>query len=348
MSTRAAHSAYSTMPSTEHCARSLMTAACRAAERGDQLEASNLYRNAGNFFKIARQWEAAGVAYRDAGQLKAPLEADDSTGPSRTTGAPLSTASGLLTTASDCFVKADQHREAETCLLLAAELLTFAGDFFTAAGHYAVLGQLVVPRDMDAGTGHFEEAARLYEIGESAGHYHSDRAWLTVAELLARQGYYKRAIEIYEDVGQRNTPANAPDTYFTFPTTGVGARLYANADMAYYAYFRAVVCHLVRDGPLDAKIAVARYEDRMPAFRSSQQRGILRQAMGHAEDQFTAKNVEQLLTADAASSGIVAQCAAGSPPSNYRAYRLLSEWSRMMMGRALQRLWATEYDRARE
>ncbi|XP_055345350.1 beta-soluble NSF attachment protein-like [Paramacrobiotus metropolitanus] len=215
--------AYGTKPSEDRPAQRLLNAARTALAHGDQLEASDLFRKAGNLFKLERQWQAAGTALQEAARLKAPLQTDDR---------------------SDQYPTPDNRRAALTCLQAAADLLTEAGDFYAAAGHIASMGQLLLTHDIDRGRGVW-------------GHRYANKAWLTAGELAALKGDYGRAIAVFEMVARAHhrEPAERDDEIFTadyFQTDRFPDALQANP-----ACFRAVLCYLCRDGQFAAKMALA-------------------------------------------------------------------------------------------
>ncbi|XP_055345360.1 uncharacterized protein LOC129593178 [Paramacrobiotus metropolitanus] len=332
--------AYDTMPLENSRAHRLLDAADTAAAHGHAVEARDLYCRAGHLLNLTGEWQAAGTAYQDAAHLQASLKRGNEC-----------TATGLLQAASNCFLKADNHRAALHCLQTAATFLTESGTFITAAEHYVSMGQLVTAGDVDRGMACFEQAARLYAASSKTHKCDpAEKAWLTVGELAARQGDYQRAITIFEGVAQLNIrDGTAPETYdhYTFPTFDyVRANTYLDPEKVNTAYFRAVLCYLCRDGPLAAKMAVVRCEDRHPGFAGSALRGILRQAMGDAENAFTVKSIEQLLKTDAENI----KKGHGTPyryGGGFIAYLSLTQWSRVMLGRALEQLRAAEKEQTR-
>ncbi|XP_055345356.1 uncharacterized protein LOC129593175 [Paramacrobiotus metropolitanus] len=324
------------MPSEERRIQRLLTAARTAAAHGDRQEARDLYCRAGHWLYLDREWQAAGAAYQEAARLAPRKRGSDS---------------GLLQGASSCFLKAGNHRDAVHCLQAAATHLIDAGDFNTAAGHYISMGQLVAAGDLDRGMFYFEQAARLYEAtSKSFKSDNAEKAWLTVGELAARQSDYQRAITIFEGVAQANlrdaTVHEIQDRY-TFATDYFRAHTWLDPEKASAAYFRAVLCYLCRDGPLAAKMAVVRCEDRHPGFASSALRGIISQAMGGAENAFTVESLEKVLKTDAANSK-KGYGTAYHHGGGHMAYLSLTQWSRGMLGPALEQLHDAENGQTRK
>ncbi|XP_055345363.1 alpha-soluble NSF attachment protein-like [Paramacrobiotus metropolitanus] len=319
-------------------ARALLTAARMADACGDQLEASRLFRRAGNFFKLDQQWHAAGAAFQTAAGLKLPFEVEANTDPYLTTGARQITAADLLKTASDCFVKAKDTGAAVTCLQTAADLLTEDGDFTTAAGYCTEVGNMLAPRDADAGIRYYEKAARLREAAADVfGRKAADTAWMTVGEWLARKGAYIAAIDLFEGLADRIIREPSAEDY----ASKHGIYVEGATKPERQCVFRAVLCYLCRDGPSAAQAAVARWDAKLPSSGSfDQERNVLRQAMGGAENRFTADSIAKILQAP--------ENTTDSYPGSFGppAHRL-DEWTRMMLGRALQMLRDAEYQAQR-
>ncbi|XP_055345366.1 alpha-soluble NSF attachment protein-like [Paramacrobiotus metropolitanus] len=316
-------------------ARALLTAARSAVAWGNMLEASRLFHRAGNFFKMDQKWHDAGAAFQTAAELKMPFEADTIPAPPYTTEVRKITSSGLLKTASDCFVKAQDFRVAVSCLQTAADLLAEDGDFTTAAGHCKALAQMLAPRDVDGAIRFYEKAARLHEAaadvhGRSAG----DKAWLTVGEQLARKGDYTAAIDLFEGLADRILQEPKARDYAS--SGGVYVPDFSTAEPK--CLTRAVLCYLCRDGPSAAQEAVVRWDAKLPSsgFMFDQERNVLRQVMGGAENRFTAGHIAKILQAPENAGSATAS----GPPwcDNDTQTRRLDKWTTMMLERALQML----------
>ncbi|XP_055345362.1 alpha-soluble NSF attachment protein-like [Paramacrobiotus metropolitanus] len=264
---------YHTMTPEERRARTLVADARTAVVHGDHLAASHLFRKAGNFFKLDHRWQWAGVAFQEAGELKAPLEAHAPTNPLRS-----------VRNAAPKFGR----WTAVVCLETAAEILADAGEFRPAAWHYNSLVGMVAPQDADTKIRYWETAARLHEADDRHWTFLASNAWMAAGEWLARKGDYTAAIDRFEWLAHRNATA---------PTQG-----------QYRQRLRAVLCYLCRDGPEAAKKALERCEERLPPSgrdaRNDRIRRAIVEAMGGAGRCFTARSIARTLqTPDSSADG---------------------------------------------
>ncbi|XP_055345361.1 uncharacterized protein LOC129593179 [Paramacrobiotus metropolitanus] len=153
------------------------------------------------------------------------------------------------------------------------------------------MGKMVAPRDVDAAIGYYEKSARLHDVVGSTKYY-ANTAWLTVGELLAQKYDYTAAINHFEWLVHRNAPKfNAGDEVVHLGWNG-------DVGTMRKGHFRAVLCYLCRDGPSAAERAVDRFANLLPTNKWKDFDGeleILRQAMGYAENRFTAENIERTL-----------------------------------------------------
>jgi len=165
--------------------------------RSDKYEnAADLYIQAANAFRMAKQGQEAGRAFEKAGsiQLTNLNEPDDF--------------ANTMTEAFKAYRK-ESPEDAARCLEKAIAHYASKGNFRRAATHKQNLAELFEVELQDEG-----RAAAAYE--EAASWYESDNAealanklWLKTADLVALEGkdYYK-AIELYERVAKSSIQNN--------------------------------------------------------------------------------------------------------------------------------------------
>ncbi|XP_061875623.1 LOW QUALITY PROTEIN: alpha-soluble NSF attachment protein-like [Colius striatus] len=218
-----------------------------------RLEAAcDSYSRAANMFKMAKNWSAAGNAFCQAAQLHLQLQSKHE-------------AATNFVDAATAFKKADPQ-EAINCLLRAIEIYTDMGRFTIAAKHHVTIAETFESDlgDVEKAIGHYEQAADYYKGEESNSA--ASKCLLKVATFAAQLEQYQRALDIYEQVG-----AGAADS----PLLRFGAKDH---------FFRAALCHFCID-PLNARLAVQRYEQLFPAFSDSRECKLLKKLLDAHEEQ---------------------------------------------------------------
>ena len=197
-------------------------------ECGEKVSA--IYHQAGNHFKMSKNWLAAGEAFaKSASYREYPYDSATD-----------------HTEAANCYKKVNPDLAIE-CLLKASEIQAENDKSQMVAKYHEEIGKLL------EGVGKRNQAAQHYEI--AAKHFLSDcrnsaanRCRLKAAEIYAIVEEFDQAILIYEAVAPRALESNLLK--------------YTAEDH----YFRACICHLCVDF-LNAHHALERYNDEYPAFK---------------------------------------------------------------------------------
>ncbi|ESO00057.1 hypothetical protein HELRODRAFT_157419 [Helobdella robusta] len=215
-------------------------------------DAAELYLKAGNNFKMAKQWSAAGDVFCKAAALYLKLD-------SKHEGA------SQYVEAGNCYKKTDAD-EAVKCLLKAIEIYTDMGRFNIAAKHHVSIAEIYENDkvDIDKAMSHYEKAADYYKGEESNSS--ANKNLLKVAQYAAQMEQYDKAINIYEQVGM-STMDNQLLRY--------GAKDH---------FFRAALCRMCQD-TVDAINSLAKYQEMFPAFSESRECKLLKSLLSACEDQ---------------------------------------------------------------
>jgi len=149
-------------------------------------EAAELYVKAGNSFKMAKKWAAAGDAFCKAAGIQIKLESRHE-------------AATQFVEAGNCFRKADPN-EAVNCLHKAIEIYTDMGRFTIAAKHHVTIAEIYETEtlDLQKAMANYEQAADYYKGEESSSS--ANKYMLKVAQYSAQLEQYEKAISIYEQV----------------------------------------------------------------------------------------------------------------------------------------------------
>ncbi|XP_026860093.2 N-ethylmaleimide-sensitive factor attachment protein, alpha a isoform X1 [Electrophorus electricus] len=215
-------------------------------------EACDMYVRAANMFKMAKNWHAAGDAFRKAAKLRLRMQSKHD-------------AAVHFIDAGNAYKKTDPQ-EAIQCLTRAIDIYTDMGRFTIAAKHHISVAEIYESElvDIDKAVAHYEQAADYYKGEESTSA--ANKCLLKVATYAAQLEQYQKAIEIYEQVG----------TYCMDTTLlKYGAKDH---------FFRAALCHFCVD-MLNAKLAVQRYEEMFPAFSDARECKLIKKLLDAHEEQ---------------------------------------------------------------
>lgn len=227
---------------------------------GKNDDACELYIKAANLFKMAKKWTQAGQAFVKSAELNLAK------------GDAKHDAASNYVDAATCYRKTD-CRLAVDCLLKAAEIYTDMGRFTMAAKHHMSIAELYETdlNDLEQTMYHYEKSADYYKGEESKSS--ANKCMLKVAQYAAQLQQYRKAIDIYEEVGKA-----AVD----------------NSLLKYSAkdyFFKALLCYLSMD-LLDAQHALKRYDDLFPSFTDTREHKLIHSCMLALEtenaDDFTA------------------------------------------------------------
>lgn len=215
-------------------------------------DAAELFVKAGNSFKMAKKWAAAGNAFCRAASVQTNIDSRHE-------------AASNYVEAGNCFKKSDAT-EAVNCLLKAIEIYTDMGRFTIAAKHHVSIAEIYETEtvDMDKAIKHYEQAADYYKGEESNSS--ANKYLLKVAQYSALLEQYEKAITLYEQVA----------------TSSMDNQLlrYGAKDH----FFRATLCRMCQDTQ-DATNSLAKYEDMFPVFSDSRECKLLKTLLTACEEQ---------------------------------------------------------------
>lgn len=214
-------------------------------------DAIELYCKAANCFKMAKNWGAAGSAFEEAAKLY------------ESSGNKLE-ASQKFSDASTSFKKVNANRAVD-CLKRTVAIQTEMGRFTMAAKTHTSIAEIYESdaQDKEQAIAHYQKAADYYQGEESQSH--AQKCLLKVAQFAADKEDFTRAIEIFEQVANRNAEN---------PMLKYGAKEH---------YFKAALCHLCVD-PLNAQHAMTRYLDHFPALEDSREFKLLKTVLACMEN----------------------------------------------------------------
>lgn len=215
-------------------------------------DAVELYAKAGNAFKMAKNWKAAGDAFCKAAALEIKCKSNHQ-------------AASQYVEAANCYRKTNTS-EAVKILQRAIEIYTDMGKFRIAAKHHVTTAEIFEKEDANIPKAilHYEMAADYYKGEESS--CAANKCLVKVAQFAAEAEQYDKAIAIYEKIAM----------------SGMDNRLLRYGAKDYY--FRAALCRMCNDVQ-DASNAIHRYEDMFPAFGDSRECILLKQLIAACSDQ---------------------------------------------------------------
>ena len=207
-------------------------------------DAIDLFVQAANNFKMAKQWSEAGNAFKKAASLNASISKHES--------------ACQYVEAATCFKK-NNKEAAVKCLSEAVLVYEELGRFSIAAKHLAALGELyetLDAPDIELAVTNYEKAATYYEGEDSVSN--ANKYKLKVAHYSAltftTEGYEK-AVAIYEEVAGHSISNNLLKW---------SAKEY---------YFKAVLCTMCLKGP--ARDRITHYEEDFPSFINSREHKLV-------------------------------------------------------------------------
>uniref|UniRef100_A0A915HV87 Alpha-soluble NSF attachment protein n=1 Tax=Romanomermis culicivorax TaxID=13658 RepID=A0A915HV87_ROMCU len=210
---------------------------------GKSDDACELYVKAANLFKMAKKWDQAGQSFVKSAEINC-----------RKGDAKHEAASNYVDAAT-CYRKTDP-RSAVSCLQKAAEIYTDMGRFTMAAKHHQSMAEIFENdlSDLDQAVYNYEKAADYFKGEESKSA--ANKCLLKVAQYAAELKQYRKAIDIYEEIGKAAVDNNLLK--------------YTAKDY----FFKAILCYLCMD-LLDAQHALKRYDDLFPTFTDSREHKLL-------------------------------------------------------------------------
>lgn len=220
--------------------------------KGEALEeAESLYVQAANKFKMAQQWDRAGLSFANAAKMASRLKRPQMQ-------------AMYLGDAALSYKKVNPE-EALKLWQTSGDLLVDTAKFARAAKTFQAMGELRESINDDAAAGQsFARAAEYFkEDGNSEAS--ATKCLLKVADHEAMGKNYAKAIEIYEEVGLTRADHHL---------LRWGAK-----DI----FFKSALIHLCVD-VVTARAAIDRYEDQHPAFGGCRENLLLKSLVDAAEE----------------------------------------------------------------
>ncbi|CAD5224867.1 unnamed protein product [Bursaphelenchus okinawaensis] len=220
---------------------------------GSVHETCDLYVQAGNLFKVAKNWTAAGNAFLKAAELYGSSQ-DGKHDSARE-----------YDQAGNCFRKVDTAKAID-CLKKTAEIYTDMGRFNMAAKVHTTIAEIYETDSPDKQlcAKHYQIAADFYKGEESKSS--ATKCLVKVAQVSAELEQYRKAIEVYEEIALWEAD---------HPTLKYAAKNH---------FLLALLCHLCVD-LLDTQQALRRYEDASPSFSDSREYKFIKELTIAMEEQ---------------------------------------------------------------
>ncbi|CAH3128937.1 unnamed protein product [Pocillopora meandrina] len=215
-------------------------------------DATEMYISAGNMFKMAQKWSAAGKAFMEAAKLQINLQSKHEAGQ-------------RYVDAGNCFKKTDVE-EAVRAFEMAINIYTDMGRFTMAAKHHITVAEMYESNavDLEKAIFHYEQAAQYYRGEESTSS--ANKCLLKVATFSAQTEEYGKAIEIYEQVA----------------ADAIESSLLKYSAKEYF--FKAALCQMCID-VVEAQRAVGKYCNMYPAFEDTRECKLLKNLLVAQEEQ---------------------------------------------------------------
>jgi alpha-soluble NSF attachment protein len=228
---------------------------------GGSNEATDLYVQAANLFKVAKNWSAAGDAFVRAAEIHGSQ------------GDAKHDCASNYSDAGNCYRKVDPQKAVD-CFQRTAEIYTDMGRFNMAAKTHTTIAEVYETEapNKEQCLYHYQKAADYYK-GEEAKSS-ATKCLIKVAMIAAELEQYRKAIEVFEEIAIWEAD---------HPTLKYAAKNH---------FFQALLCHLCLD-LLDTQHALKRYEDLSPSFAESREYKLIKELTLCMED----KNADQFTEA---------------------------------------------------
>ncbi|KAF9995599.1 hypothetical protein BGZ80_000476 [Entomortierella chlamydospora] len=227
-------------------------------------EASDLYNQAGNIYKMAKRWKESGDTFCKAADMQLKMNEKDE-------------AANIFINASKSYKKSSPE-DAINSLRMAITILTERGRFQSAAKHEEDIAAIYETElvDLEKAMQAYDTAADWY-AGESSTAL-SHKCMLKVGTFAAQLGQYDKAIDRFETV------ANA----------SLDNQLMKWSLKEYF--LKAGLCHIATGDSVSAHNAVGRYCDMDVTFSSTRECQFLQSVLSAVDNgdinQFTASVVD--------------------------------------------------------
>jgi alpha-soluble NSF attachment protein len=223
-------------------------------------DASDLYRQAANKLKLAKEWQEAGDVYCKSADCQKKIKQDHE-------------ACKDMTDAALCFKKINSLRAVD-CLEEASEISISMGRHGQAAKHCVAIGEHYEGpgNDLEKALSHYQNAADYFDSEDSSGSA-ANKARLKIAMIAAQLEQFERAVEIFETVAR-----GMMDNHLL----KFSAKEY---------FLKAGLCRMATGDLVSAERAHETYNSEFPAFNGTREEklfGQLLHATSEADiDEFT-------------------------------------------------------------
>lgn len=213
-------------------------------------EALDLYQSAANLFKMHKQWNDAGIAFEECGNVETQLGSDS--------------AAIHYQDAAHCFSFVDKTR-AKKNLEQSIKIYVKRGKF-QQAGKITqnMANELEVDLDYTEAITKYKQAAEYYSMENQNTRSLEQSCLIKVADLMCISNHpdmIKEAPKIYEKIGMQ---------YLTVPLMKSSAKDY---------FFKCVVVYLVQKDEVSANICLNKFLSEDPTFAETKEDMFLKKAI---------------------------------------------------------------------
>lgn len=214
-------------------------------------DAAELYTNAGNLFKMAKNWQEAGNAFQKTAECHLKLQVQHE-------------AATAYVSAGAAYKKVNP-KDAIMSYEQAVEIFTEMGRFSSAAKHQKELAEVYEgEKDLESAIIAYQSAADMYAGEDQTSQ--ANNCLLKVAEFAAETGDFTKAIEVYEEVASRSLDNNL-------------------LRWSVKEYFLcAGICQLCTGDMVTASRAIDRYADQDESFANQRECKLLRDVLEACEN----------------------------------------------------------------
>jgi len=211
--------------------------------QGKLEDAKASYTRAGNLFKMSKNWNEAGSAYKKAAELSNQLSCKHE-------------AATSLVDAANCYKKVDVEAAAN-CFQEAIDIYTDMGRFTQAGKNHMNIAELCEADQLNLERAilNYKMAAEIFDGEESKSS--ANKCYLKMAHYYAQLEKYTQAIEQFDLVATRSLESSL-------------LKYSAKEHM-----FKAIICQFCLGGSTNAKQQMERYMQLSPAFEDSRESKLI-------------------------------------------------------------------------
>jgi alpha-soluble NSF attachment protein len=206
-------------------------------------EAQDLFQQAANQFKLAKDWEKAGLAFERCAACAQKSQSSDQ--------------ANFYQEAGNVLKKVSTQRACEQ-YEKAIGLMSASGKFAQAGKLLMAMGEMCEAESLDSKKvkEDYQRAADMFELDEHSKSNYS-KCMLKVAEFAAKDGQLQEAIKVYESEGEKALGNNLLQ---------YGAK---------EKFLNAGILHLAEGDSVSVNIALEKYRNLDPRFASSREGALL-------------------------------------------------------------------------